>query len=62
MAHARRKFHDARTTDPTRSHVALAWIKRLYEVEDEAKKEVAAATARLQESSGGVIAAPAWRA
>ena len=32
-AHARRKFHDARTTDPERSHAALAWIGRLYDVE-----------------------------
>ena len=31
--HARRKFHEARTSDPERSHAALAWIGRLYEVE-----------------------------
>ena len=46
MAHARRKFYDARKTDATRAHVALAWIKRLYEVEDAAKKEIAAVTAQ----------------
>jgi transposase len=37
--HARRKFHDARTSDPTRSHLMLAWVAGLYEVEDQAKKE-----------------------
>jgi transposase len=37
-AHARRKFYDARTTDPERSHQALAWISLLYEVERLAKK------------------------
>jgi transposase len=35
--HARRKFYEARTSDPTRSHVMLAWIAGLYEVEDDAK-------------------------
>jgi hypothetical protein len=34
---ARRKFYDARTSDSTRSHLMLAWIAGLYEVEDEAK-------------------------
>jgi len=37
-AHARRKFHEARTSDPERSHAALAWIGRLYEVEREARE------------------------
>lgn len=37
--HARRKFHDARTSDPTRSHLMLAWIVGLYEVEEDAKKQ-----------------------
>jgi len=36
-AHARRKFFEARTTDPDRSHAALAWIRRLYDLEDKAK-------------------------
>jgi Transposase IS66 family len=36
--HARRKFHEARTSDPTRSHLMLAWVAGLYEVEDQAKK------------------------
>ena len=36
--HARRKFHEARTSDPARSHLMLAWIAGLYEVEDDARK------------------------
>jgi transposase len=36
-AHARRKFYEARTTDPQRSHMALAYIRRLYAVETDAK-------------------------
>ena len=36
-AHARRKFYDARTSDPVRSHVAMAMIQRLYRVEKDAK-------------------------
>jgi transposase len=36
-AHARRKFFDARTTDPERGHAAIAWIRRLYDIEDGAK-------------------------
>jgi transposase len=39
MMHARRKFYEARTTDPPRAHQALAWIKLLYKVEDEAKEK-----------------------
>jgi transposase len=36
--HARRRFHEARTSDPARSHLMLAWVAGLYEVEDDAKK------------------------
>ena len=38
-AHARRKFHEARTSDPERSHAAIAWVGRLYAVEREARDE-----------------------
>jgi transposase len=38
MMHARRKFYEARTSDPQRSHQALAWVTLLYDVEREAKK------------------------
>ena len=37
--HARRKFYEARTSDPVRSHLMLAWIVGLYEIEEAAKKE-----------------------
>ena len=36
-AHARRGFYEARTSDPERAHAALAWVRRLYDVEDAAK-------------------------
>jgi transposase len=36
-AHVRRKFYEARTTDPQRAHRALASIRRLYDVEADAK-------------------------
>ena len=36
-AHARRKFYDARKHAPQLSHTAIAWIKMLYEVENEIK-------------------------
>jgi transposase len=35
--HARRKFYEAKTTDPIRSHVFMAWVTRLYEIEEDAK-------------------------
>ena len=37
LMHARRKFHEARTGDPQRSHQALAWIRLLYDIEDDVK-------------------------
>jgi len=36
-AHARRKWYDARTTDPVRAHHALALIQRLYKIEDDCR-------------------------
>ena len=38
-AHARRKFYDARNSDAAVSTQALAYIRLLYDVEDQAKKE-----------------------
>jgi transposase len=38
-AHARKKFHDAQDSDPERALAAKAWIRKLYDVEDEAKAE-----------------------
>jgi len=37
-AHARRKFYDARTSDPATSTQALAQVRRLYDVEKKAKE------------------------
>ena len=36
-AHARNKFAEAQSTDPERALAAKAWVRRLYDVEDEAK-------------------------
>lgn len=36
-AHARRKWHEARTTDPVRGHHALALVQRLYQIEDDCR-------------------------
>jgi transposase len=36
-SHARRKYVEAETSDPVRSLRVVAWIKRLYEIEREAK-------------------------
>jgi transposase len=37
-AHARRKFHEARTSDAARAHLALAYYLQLYELERAAKR------------------------
>jgi len=41
MAHARRKFFEAKETDGRRSAEMLAMVQELYAVEDEAKKKIA---------------------
>jgi transposase len=45
-AHARRKFYEARNSDPARSAQALAYIRLLYDVEDQARKEQLNSTRR----------------
>jgi transposase len=40
-AHARNKFKDAQATDPERTLAAKAWVRKLYDVEDEATAEIA---------------------
>jgi transposase len=40
-AHCRRKFYDAKDSDPARAHLVLARIRRLYEVEAKAKEMIA---------------------
>jgi transposase len=44
-AHTRRKFHDSLTTDPRRAHIMLAMIRRLYDIERQAKEEASDTTA-----------------
>ena len=39
MMHARRKFYEARTSDPERAHQALAWIRLLYDVDERGQGE-----------------------
>jgi transposase len=38
-AHVRRKFYDSRTTDAISANTALAWIRKLYDVEDLAREK-----------------------
>lgn len=45
-AHARRKFYDARDSDPARAHQALAYYRQLYDVEDHIRAAEAVARAR----------------
>jgi transposase len=47
LAHARRKFDEAQTSDPERAHAGLAWIGRLYQIEREARERVSEASERL---------------
>lgn len=60
MAHARRKFDEAKTTDPSRAHAALAFIGRLYQVEREARERIEEAIGRPAEE--GPLDAAARRA
>jgi transposase len=48
-AHARNKFADAASTDPERVLAAKAWVRRLYDVEDEAKGCSSAERLRLRQ-------------
>jgi transposase len=49
-AHARRKFFEARTSDPVSAHEALARIRLLYEIEEEGKSRDDAARQTLRQS------------
>jgi transposase len=46
-AHARNKFNDAQATDPEGALAAKAWVRSLYDVEDEAKKLAAGDNEKL---------------
>ena len=54
-AHCRRYFFDARLSDPARSHTAMAWIRRLYEVERQAKALDATERAVLRQQQSVVL-------
>jgi len=54
-AHARRKFHEARTSHPEGAHIALAYIKRLYRVEDQAEGLDDAGRVELRRKESGPI-------
>ena len=54
-AHARRKFHDARSTDSDRAHRVLAWIRQLYDIERDAKKLDAESRRALREEKSKPI-------
>jgi transposase len=57
-AHARKRFKDAQNADPERALAAKAWIRQLYDVEDEAKNVSAEERLRLrQEKSRPVLEA-----
>ena len=57
MMHGRRKFYEARTTDPPRAHQALAWINLLYKVEEEAKEKGFTEAERYALRGGEIAAA-----
>jgi len=48
-AHARRKFFDAKDTDSRRSAEMLEMVRRLYVVEDDAKKQIALLSGATQQ-------------
>ena len=47
--HGRNKFKEAQSTDPERVLAAKAWIRKLYDVEDEAKDLSSAERLRLRQ-------------
>jgi len=48
-AHARKKFAEAQASDPERVLAVKAWIRKLYDVEDEAKEVSSAERLRLRQ-------------
>ena len=48
-AHARNKFADAQSSDPERVLAVKAWVRKLYDVEDEAKELSSAERLRLRQ-------------
>jgi transposase len=54
-AHARRKFIEAQTTDPTRAAAALAYYRQLYSIERAIKAEIAKLPPEADESARAAI-------
>jgi transposase len=54
-AHARRKFFEAQASDPAASTQALAYIRRLYDLEDQAEELSSAERARLRQEHAAPI-------
>jgi transposase len=54
-AHARRKFHEARTSDQLRAATALAYYRELYTIEAEIKKEIGKQGDEIDESTRAAI-------
>jgi transposase len=48
-AHARNKFAESESTDPERTLAAKAWVRKLYDVEDEAKMLSSAERLKLRQ-------------
>lgn len=63
-AHARRKFYDARHSDAAASTQALAYIRLLYDVEDEAKRRALSLPREdgSRNESAGAVQLPSRRA
>jgi len=54
-AHARRKFHEARTSDQLRAAAALGYYRELYTIEAEIKKEIGKRGDEIDESTRAAI-------
>ena len=54
-AHARRKFHDARSNAPREANQVLEWIQRMYDVEDRAADLTAAERQALRQRESAPI-------
>jgi len=55
MAHARRKFFDARESNPRHCHEMLEWIRQLYDIEDRASALSAEARLALRQTESVAI-------
>ena len=55
MAHARRRFFEARTSDAARSHAAMAFIRKLYEVEHDVRNRSPEDRCRIRRDRAGPL-------